>query len=247
MSQQQKILLQPRSIVVPGELVAEGEFQIPWSPYILKVSNKYYSTVVGLFDVKDTQFEIIPLEGSFYYPKIGDIVIGLIEDVEIYGWVVDIKAPYKAYLPALNLLGRPVNVGEDLRRYLDVGDYIIARIENFDRTVDPVLSVKGKDLGRISNGTVIEIMPVKVPRVIGKNKSMYETLTSKSGCSMLVANNGRIWANCPSRLSEEILIEAIRKIENESHIKGLTDRIKQFIEEKLGEKSASGGEAKINT
>ncbi|AKA75085.1 RNA-binding protein [Saccharolobus solfataricus] len=247
MSQSQKIVLQPRSIVVPGELLAEGEFQIPWSPYILKINSKYYSTVVGLFDVKDTQFEVIPLEGSFYYPKINDIVIGLVEDVEIYGWVVDIKAPYKAYLPASNLLGRSINVGEDLRRYLDVGDYVIARIENFDRSIDPVLSVKGKDLGRVSNGIVIDIMPVKVPRVIGKNKSMYETLTSKSGCSIFVANNGRIWATCPSRFSEEILIEAIRKIENESHIKGLTDRIKQFIEEKLGERNASSGETKTNS
>lgn len=34
MSQSQKIVLQPRSIVVPGELLAEGEFQIPWSPSI---------------------------------------------------------------------------------------------------------------------------------------------------------------------------------------------------------------------
>lgn len=243
---QSKFLLQPRSIVAPGDLIAEGEFQIPWSPYILKVGNKYYSTVVGLFDVKDSQFEVVPLEGSFYYPKVGDIVIGLIDDVEIYGWIVDIKAPYHAYLPALNLLGRPVNPGEDLRRYLDVGDYIIAKIENFDRTIDPILSVKGKDLGRINSGTVIDIMPVKVPRVIGKNKSMYETLTSESGCSMLVANNGRIWANCPSRLSEEVLIEAIRKIESESHIKGLTDRIKKFIKEKLGEKNVSDTETKID-
>ncbi|MEM3203286.1 MAG: exosome complex RNA-binding protein Rrp4 [Saccharolobus sp.] len=234
-------------MVAPGDLLAEGEFQIPWSPYILKINNKYYSTVVGLFDVRENLFEVIPLEGSFYYPKIGDIVIGLVVDVEIYGWLVDIKAPYQAYLPALNFIGRSVNPGEDLRRYLDVGDYIIAKVDNFDRTINPVLSVKGKDLGRISSGVVIDIMPVKVPRVIGKNKSMYETLTSGTGCNMLVANNGRILANCSSRFSEELLTEAIRKIESESHIKGLTDRIKKFIEEKLGERNASNSETKTNT
>ena len=197
--------------------------------------------------MRDNLFEVIPLEGSFYYPKIGDIVIGLVVDVEIYGWLVDIKAPYRAYLPASNFIGRPVNPGEDLRRYLDVGDYIIARVDNFDRTINPVLSVKGKDLGRISSGVVIDIMPVKVPRVIGKNKSMYETLTSGTGCNILVANYGRILANCSSRFSEELLTEAIRKIESESHIKGLTERIKKFIEEKLGERNASNSETKTNT
>ncbi|MEM0122742.1 MAG: RNA-binding protein, partial [Saccharolobus sp.] len=54
-------------------------------------------------------------------------------------------------------------------------------------------------------------------------------------------------ANCSSRFSEELLTEAIRKIESESHIKGLTDRIKKFIEEKLGEKNASNSETKTNT
>ncbi|TRM85603.1 RNA-binding protein [Sulfolobus sp. F3] len=236
-----------QSSLFPGELIAEGDFQIPWSPYVLKIGNKYYSTIVGLFDVKDSQFEIIPLEGSYYYPKVGDIVIGLIDDIEIYGWIVDIKAPYHAYLPASNLLCRPVTPGEDLRKYLDIGDYVIAKVENYDRTIDPVLSVKGKDLGRVTSGIVVDIMPVKVPRVIGKNRSMYETLTLESGCSMLVANNGRILANCPSQLAEKVLIEAIRKIESESHIKGLTDRIKKFIQEKLGEKGASNSETTINS
>ncbi|TRM85370.1 RNA-binding protein, partial [Sulfolobus sp. E3] len=69
----------------------------------------------------------------------------------------------------------------------------------------------------------------------------------ESGCSMLVANNGRILANCPSQLAEKVLIEAIRKIESESHIKGLTDRIKKFIQEKLGEKGASNSETTINS
>lgn len=227
-----KIFFKSRSIVVPGDLIAEGNFQIPWSPYIYKVGNKYYATVIGMVDPKDSTFEIIPLEGSYYYPRVGDTVIGLIEDVELYGWIVDIKAPYSAYLPALSLLGRPVNIGEDLRKYLDIGDYIIARVETFDRTINPILSVKGKGLGRLSNGKIIDIMPVKVPRVIGKNKSMYELLTSETGCEMIVAQNGRIWANCPSKDMEEVLFLSIKTIERESHIRGLTDKIRELIQRK---------------
>ncbi len=230
-----KIYFQSRNIVVPGDLVAEGSFQIPWSPYFYKVGTKYYSTVIGIFESKDPVFEIIPLEGPHYYPKIGDAVIGLIEDIELYGWILDIKSMYSAYLPASSLLGRAVNVGEDIRKYMDTGDYVIAKIENFDRTIDPVLTIKGKGLGRISSGTVIDIMPVKVPRVIGKNKSMFEVLTTQTGCEITVAQNGRIWANCPSQDKENILMLAIKTIEEESHTKGLTDRIKSLIKEKVGE------------
>ncbi|MEM0373118.1 MAG: exosome complex RNA-binding protein Rrp4 [Sulfolobales archaeon] len=237
---QSKIFLPNRSIVTPGDLIAEGEFQIPWSPYYFKVGQKYYSTVIGILEVNDNIFEIIPLESTNYYPRVGDIVIGLVEDIEIYGWIVDIKAPYSAYLPAISLLGRPANPGEDLRRYLDRGDYIIAKIEAFDRTINPILTVKGKGLGRISSGAIVDILPVKVPRVIGKNKSMLETLMSETSCSINVAQNGRIWIECPSAEKEELLISAIRIIEKESHQKGLTERIKKFLREgSLGEKNGS--------
>ncbi|MCI2414599.1 MAG: exosome complex RNA-binding protein Rrp4 [Candidatus Aramenus sp.] len=243
MSSNNKIYFPNRSIVVPGDLVAEGNFQVPWSPYYYKQGNKYYSTVIGLFEVKEPIFEIIPLEGSYYYPKIGDTVIGLVEDIELYGWILDIKSMYSAYLPASSLLGRSVNLGEDLRKFIDVGDYVIAKVENFDRTTNPVLNVKGKGLGRVAYGTVIDIMPVKVPRVIGKNKSMLEVLTSETGCEILIAQNGRIWANCPSKDKENILILAVKTIEAESHIRGLTDRIKSLIKEKIGESNDSNTKA----
>lgn len=238
-----KIYYQGRSIVLPGDILAEGNFQIVWSPYMYKQNNKYYSSVIGLFEPKGNVFEVIPLEGSKYFPRIGDIVIGLVEDIELYGWIVDIKAPYSAYLPALSLLSRPVNPGEDLRRYIDVGDYVIAKVEVFDRTTNPILSVKGKGLGRVTSGNIIEIMPVKVPRVIGKGKSMLEVLTSETGCDILVGQNGRIWANCPSKDMEDILFLAIKTIERESHIKGLTDRIRNMIKEKKGELNVTNSKA----
>ena len=248
MSGTNKIYFEDRSIVTPGDLIAEGEFEIPWSPYYYKIGNKYYSAITGLLEVKGNLFEIIPLEGNRYFPKVGDTVIGLVEDVEIYGWILDIKSPYSAYLPALSLLGRPVSPGEDLRRYLNIGDYVIAKIETYDRTINPILSVKGKNLGRITSGTVIDIPPVKVPRVIGKNKSMLEALTEETGCEILVAQNGRILANCANKMVEEALISAIEIIEKESHIKGLTEKIRKFLREKLGEnKNDTSAKTSTNT
>ncbi len=245
---QSRILVQPRTIVVPGDVIAEGDLKLTWSPYYLRVGDKFISTVVGMVNVKENYFEVIPLEGSFYYPKVGDIVIGLVKDIEPYGWTIDIKAPYSAYLPASSLLGRPVNAGEEVRKFMDVGDYVIAKVEDFDRTTDPILSLKGgKELGRINSGIVVDFMPNKVARIIGKGRNMLETLSSETGCSIYVAQNGRLLANCPSRTSEELLIFAIRTIEAESHIKGLTDKIKQLIREKAGGMSASNAETKVNS
>ncbi|ARM77115.1 exosome complex RNA-binding protein Rrp4 [Acidianus manzaensis] len=242
-SNNSKMYYQSRAIVTPGDILAEGNFQIAWSPYIYKQNNKYFSSVIGIFEPKGNVFEVIPLEGSKYFPKIGDTVIGLVEDIELYGWTVDIKAPYSAYLPASTLLGRPANPGEDLRKYIDVGDYVMAKVENFDRTTSPTLSVKGKGLGRLNGGNIIDIMPVKVPRVIGKGRSMLEVLTTETGCEIIVSQNGRIWANCPSKDMEDILFFSIRTIERESHIKGLTDRIKNLINEKKGELNATNSKA----
>jgi exosome complex component RRP4 len=235
-----QIFVEDRQVVCPGDLLAEGEFEIPWSPYIYKEKNRYYSTVVGLVDVKNGTFTVIPLKGSKYLPKVGDTVLGIIEEVELYGWSVDIKAPYPGYLPASALLNRPVSPGEDLRRYLDVGDYVAVKIEVYDRTTGPILTAKGSDLGKINDGSVIEVSPAKIPRVIGKNRSMINMMATMTGCHINAYPNGMIHVRCPTQVAEEVLKEAISIIERESQTKGLTERIKQFISSKLGEGNAGG-------
>ncbi len=237
---QPKIYVSDRQIVAPGDLLAEGELEIPWSPYIYKEKNKYYSTVTGFAEVKDGSLTVIPLKGSRYYPKIGDTVLGVVEDVELYGWSVDIKAPYSAYLPASSLLNRPVSPGEDLRRYLDVGDYVVAKVEVFDRTTNPILTVKGKDLGKVIEGSVISVHPVKIPRIIGKNRSMINAMSSLTGCSIDAYPNGMVLVKCPTKALEDLIKEAIRIIEAESHTKGLTEKVTNFISSKLGGGNVGG-------
>lgn len=238
--QQPKIYVNDRQIVAPGDLLAEGELEIPWSPYIFREKSKYYASVTGIVEVKDGSLTVIPLKGSKYFPRVGDTVLGSIEDVELYGWSVDIKAPYLAYLPAISLLGRPVSPGEELRRYLDVGDYVIAKVEAFDRTTNPILTARGKDLGKVPEGMVISVSPVKIPRIIGKNRSMINTMSSLTGCNIEAFPNGMVWVRCPTKALEDLINDAIRIIEAESHTKGLTERITTFIASKLGGGNVSG-------
>lgn len=224
-----KIYVANRQIVRPGDLLAEGE-DVKGGDYTYRVGNKIYASILGLANVDDGVVSIIPLEGM-NVPKEGDVVIGLITSVGITNWIVDIRGPYKAILNANEALESFNPITDDLRKYLDVGDYIIAKIIVFDRTRNPLLTIKGKGLGKITEGKVIDVKPSRVPRIIGKRKAMLNILIEQTKCTIIVGQNGRIWIRCPNEELENILVRAIRKIEAEAHIPGLTERVKRFIEE----------------
>ena len=236
-----RILVQNRDIVVPGQLLAEGPDVEPASPFVEKRGDRLYSTILGLADVQDGKIGVIPLEGP-YIPKPGDIVIGLIVDAGVTHWEVDIRSPYKGILTVQEALDKPFNPAtDDLLRYYQIGDYIVAKVVSFDRTHDPYLTVKGKGLGKIVTGSIVEIKPSRVPRVIGKKASMINMLTGMTGCNIVVGQNGRILVQCQNRDLEEILVLAIKKIEREAHIPGLTDRVRAFIEEEMKRRGVSRG------
>ncbi len=230
-----RILVEPRSIVLPGDVLAEGSDVQPGSIYIERVGDKLVATITGLAVVEERDgkkiVSIIPLEGA-YIPKPGDIVIGLVEDIGITHWEVDIASPYKGVLTVQEVLDRPFNPATDsLKRYLDVGDYIVAKVLAFDRARDPLLTIKGEGLGRITEGAIVEIKPSRVARVIGKKGSMINMLTRETGCHILVGQNGRILVKCPNKELEEVAVLSIKKIEEEAHTTGLTERVRAFIRE----------------
>ena len=224
-----KIYVANRQIVRPGDLLGEGE-DIVNGEYTYRLDNKIYSMILGLAEVDDGKVSVIPLEGT-PLPREGDIVIGLVIGVGITNWIVDIRGPYKAILNANEALESFNPITDDLRKYLDVGDYIVAKIILFDRSRNPMLTLKGKGLGKITEGVVIDVKPSRVPRIIGKKKNMINMLIEMTGCNIVVGQNGRIWIRCPEKSLEDIVIRAIRKIEAEAHIPGLTERVKMFIEE----------------
>lgn len=228
-----KIHVSPRSIVVPGDLIAEGDDVEAESLFIEKRGEKFYATITGLVSIEQVddkyKINIIPLEGA-YIPRPGDIVIGLVDDIGLTHWEIDISSPYKGILTVQEALDKPFNpVTDSLKRYLDVGDYVVAKVIAFDRARDPLLTIKGKGLGRVTEGSIVEIKPSRVPRVIGKKGSMVNMLIKETGCEILVGQNGRILIKCPNKDIEEVLILSIKKIEAEAHTTGLTERVREFI------------------
>ena len=118
-----------------------------------------------------------------------------------------------------------------------VGDLVIAQVINFDRTRDPLLTTKGRGLGKVTSGRVARISPAKIPRIIGKKGSMITMLKKETGVDIIPGQNGVILAAGRGPDHETIAVEAVYMIEREAHTSGLTDRVKAMIQEKMKAKT----------
>jgi exosome complex component RRP4 len=161
------------------------------------------------------------------------------------GWTADINSPYIAILRASDVLSRPFKPQkDDLPQVLDTGDLIVAKIVSYDRTHDPQLTVSEPGLGKITRGEIIKITPTKIPRVIGRQGSMISMIKQETGCNVILGLNGVILVTGKSVEDEQLAIMAIRKIDEESHTSGLTDRITQMLKEEKAKREENKNESK---
>ncbi len=225
------IFFKSNQIVVPGDILAEGNYEIIQGAY--RLGRKIVSEYLGIVYVREGKIRVVPLEGV-YYPKEGDKVIGKIVDYSIVSWSVDINAPYFARLDANDYFKRPIDPTKvSIKNHLNVGDLIYAEIAVAERATSVQLVANKRDLGKLEGGSLVSVSPKKVPRILGKNRSMINMVRELSKSKIIVGNNGYIWVKARNKEIEFIVIEAIKKIESESHIPGLTERIRAFLANKL--------------
>jgi len=218
-----------KQLVIPGELLAEGDYLPGENTYVDE--NKIYAQRIGLVDVDNKKVNMVALR-AFYVPKVGDIVIGTVAEVGFNGWTVNIKSPYNAMLRASDVLSRPFKPQNDeLSAVLSAGDLIVAKIVSYDRSHDPQLTVGEPGLGKITRGQILNVVPTKIPRVIGRKGSMISMIKQETNCQIILGLNGVILVTGKTVEDEELAITVIKKIEQESHTSGLTDRITQMLKE----------------
>jgi len=226
------IFFEKKQLVTPGELLAEGDYLAGENTYM--EGNKICAARIGLVDTDNKKVNVVALR-AFYVPKVGDIVIGTVVEVGFNGWTVDIKSPYSALLRASDVLSRPFKPQNDeLSQVLNAGDLIVAKIASYDRAHDPQLTVGEPGLGKITRGQILRVTPTKIPRVIGRKGSMISMIKQETGCQIILGLNGVILVTGKTPEDEELAIAAIKKIEQESHTSGLTDRITQLLKESKG-------------
>ena len=223
------IFFEKKQLVTPGEMLAEGDYLPGENTYMEQ--NKIYASRIGLVDTDNKKVNVVALR-AFYVPKMGDIIIGTVLEVGFNGWTVDIKSPYTALLRASDVLSRPFKPQNDeLSAVLNAGDLIVAKIASYDRAHDPQLTVGEPGLGKITRGQILHVTPTKIPRVIGRKGSMISMIKQETGCQIILGLNGVVLVTGKTLEEEELAITAIKKIEDESHTSGLTDRITQLLKE----------------
>jgi exosome complex component RRP4 len=221
------VFYEKKQLVAPGDLLAEGDYVPGDSTY--KENGKIYANRLGLVDYDGRRVHVVALK-AFYVPVPGDTVIGKVVETTPGGWIIDIKAPHLARLRASDVVERSFKPETtDLPSIFDVGDLIIANVVAYDRTRDPLLTVREPGLGKIMRGQLVEVTPTKIPRVIGRQGSMVSMIKRETGCQMTIGQNGFILINGRSPKDERLAFMALRKIEAESHTSGLTDRVTEMI------------------
>ncbi len=172
--------------------------------------------------------KLIPLSGR-YIPKTDDTIICKVIDVSFSGWRLDTNSAYSAMLSMKDATSEFIQRGANLTQYYDLGDYIVGKIVNVTSQKLVDVTMKGPGLRKLKGGRIIEVNTHKVPRIIGKQGSMVIMIKDATRCNIVVGQNGLIWIDGDPK-SELLAIETIRKIEKESHMSGLTEKIKEFLE-----------------
>lgn len=213
-----------RQLVLPGDAVGDKR-SIP-GPGTKKVGDRVVATSAGLLQTMGEKVSVLPINGA-YDPRPGDQVVGIIKEANTGNWIVDIKAPWLAPLHVSEVPWR-VDFGETTS-YLKEGDAILCKVLFVDEQKKVQVTLKDRNLMKLEGGELVEVSPVKVARVIGKNGSMLNLIKGYVECWLHVGQNGRIWLNGDPK---EVLAakRVLQAIADEAHLPGLTERITALLE-----------------
>jgi exosome complex component RRP4 len=227
-----KLHTQDRAIVVPGEVLATGLEYLP-SKGTYRKDDEIRADSIGLVQIDGKVIKTIALAGR-YLPKKGDTIVGRISDVLMSGWRVDLRTMTDAVLGLKEATNEYIKRGEDLTRYFAIDDWVSAKVVQVTSQNLVDVSVRGPGLQKLEGGTIINVDSQKVPRIIGARGSMVRMLKKGTNCDIMVGQNGVIWLN-GAPANEVLAIQAIRLIEINSHLPGLTEEIKDLLEEVTGQ------------
>jgi exosome complex component RRP4 len=222
-----KINVKDKDIVVPGEVLAVGMESFPGIG-TYREKEDIIAARLGLVQLDGRTIKLIPLSGR-YIPKKYDTIICEVIDVNFSGWRLDTNSAYSAMLSMKEATSQFIARGADLTRYYDIGDYVVCKIVNVTSQKLVDVTMKGMGLKKLKGGRIIKVASNKVPRIVGKQGSMVSMIQQATKCNITVGQNGLIWIS-GSPEDELLAVKAISKIQEESHLSGLTDKIKDFLE-----------------
>ena len=214
--------------VLPGDVIATGDYKLEQN--VVLDGNRVLSTAIGFSEINDDLITVNPLVG-LYTPKTDDLVIGKVVSHNALSWEIDINSYYPGILIGTDVFGKDYSPSrDDLSLKLKVGDIILARIANVNSR-DPLLTIIGENLGKIDSGELIKISPAKIPRLIGKQGSMIQTIESATSASITVGQNGMIILKCDDSAGLKKAIASIKTIDMIQHDANIEEKIKNILDE----------------
>ena len=238
-----KLLVKDKEVVVPGECLAEGMDYLPGIG-TYRDGEKILASKLGLTTIDGRAIKLIPLSGR-YNPKRGDTIIAEVTDITMHGWILDTESAYHAMVGMKDATSDFIPKGADLTKYFTFGDYLVCKIIQVTSQKLIDVTLKGPGLRKLRGGRIIKVNTNKVPRIIGKKGSMVSMVKQATNTKIIVGQNGVIWLQGEDPKMEILAVNTIYKIEKESHLSGLTDRIKEHLEKATGKKievAVEGGE-----
>ncbi len=214
-----------RKILLPGDEVEEDDLKP--GKGMFKRDGKIYASRLGVKRIRSGYANVAAQSGR-YEPQEGEKVIGTVTDINSSFWMVDVNAPNPAVLH-VNDVPWMVDYG-DTASYIGVGDAVQVKITSVDEQNKMQVTMDEEGLKKLSEGQIIEIAPAQVPRVIGRGGSMISMLKKYTDCKIFVGQNGRIWI-AGDLEGQYIAAKAIKMIEENAQAVGLTDIVKEFLEE----------------
>ena len=212
-----------REFVFPGEEIVNSMDYLP-GKNCFREGNSILSKRVGLLNVKGRVISVIPLSGV-YVPRSGDMVIGKVSDIHSAGWVIDINSVGEAFLPLSGVREFIDTTKTDLGKFYNVNEVIYAKINHANsHTIQ--LSMQDPRARKFRSGRIVSMNPAKVPRLIGKEGSMINLIKDSANCRINVGQNGLVWFEGER---EEVVVDAIKLIEKDAAMDGLTDRVSEMI------------------
>lgn len=215
-----------RKQVIPGDVIITGDYRP--GMFVQRRGNDIVALRIGLAEIIRNDVKVIPLSGA-YMPRVEDMVVGKVVNVTGYGWEADINSCFVGYLPGQFVFGRDFSPAtHDLNTRFTKGDLLLAKIEAFDRTRDPQLSIRGPNLGKIPQGEIVKITPMKVPRLIGRKGYMINMIAELTGCEIKVGQNGVVVVDgAPEGVAKAV--QAIQLVEEGAHQADLTTKVQQLL------------------
>jgi exosome complex component RRP4 len=221
-----ELIKNDREVVLPGEEIINSIDYLP-GKNSFREGNSIYSKRIGLVSVRGRVISVIPLSGV-YIPRADDMVIGEVEEIQTSGWVVNINSFRDSFLPLSGVREFIDTTKTDLSKFYAVGDVIYAKI-NHASFHSIQLSMQDPKSRKFRSGRIVSMSPAKVPRLIGKEGSMINVIKDKAGCRINVGQNGLVWFEGEK---EDLVVDAIRLIEREAAMEGLTERVSSMLNSK---------------